>query len=152
MPKNGELTKFEIEQQDIVDSACYELITQFTPNGLEDVEWNIELIGKIRDALQEVIVDDLKLMTEMEFYPYIEYDAVENPDYKSDNSEMIVTDEQLVTAIKQVIDEIDADETAKIAGDFLGGLCWYTNDGLYSFIPDENYNGALDFIKELNEN
>lgn len=73
MPKpNGELSLREIEQQDLVDGACYELITQFCPNGLEDVTWNIEHIAKIRDALQEVIVNDMQLMTEQEFYPYIE--------------------------------------------------------------------------------
>lgn len=149
MPKpNGELSLREIEQQDIVDDACYQLITEFCPNGLLDVEWNIEHIAKIRDALQEVIVDDMKLMTEQEFYPYIEYDAVENPDYKSDDTETIVTDEQLVTAMKQVLEDIDADELGVLAGDWLGGLCWYTNDGLYSFIPDERYCGGLDFTKE----
>ena len=62
----------EEERQDCVDDACYDLICAFCPNGLEDIEWDIELIGKIRDALQEVLVDDLKLMTEQEFYPYRE--------------------------------------------------------------------------------
>lgn len=74
MPVNGELTRFELEQQDLVDDACYQLITEFCPNGLIDIEWNIELIGLVRDALQEVIVDRLGLMTEMEFYPYLEDD------------------------------------------------------------------------------
>ena len=65
-------TGIETERQDCVDDACYDLICAFCPNGLEDIEWDIELIGKIRDALQEVLVDDLKLMTEQEFYPYRE--------------------------------------------------------------------------------
>jgi hypothetical protein len=34
--------------------------------------WDIESIGKIRDAAKKVIVDDLGLMTEQEFYPFLE--------------------------------------------------------------------------------
>jgi len=152
MPKpNGELSLREINRQDFVDNQVYELLCTLDTDPNE-IEWNIELIAKIRDAVQEVLVDDLKLMTEQEFYPYLEYDAVENPDYRPDNTEMIVTDEQLVIAMKQVIEDIDADDLGVLAGDWLGGLCWYTNDGLYSFIPDERYSGGLDFTKELNGN
>jgi hypothetical protein len=152
MPKNGELTNYELEQQDLIDNACYELITQFCPNGLKDVEWNIQHISKIREALQEVIVDDMKLMTEQEFYPYIELEPegniiLEPSNLEPESDEMIVTDAQLVTAMKNEVENIDAEQLAQWAGDALGGLCWYLNDGTYSFIPDVNYYGALDFTK-----
>jgi hypothetical protein len=152
MPKpNGELSLYEIEKQDIVDSACYELITQFTPNGLKDVEWNIEQIAKIREALQEVIVDDLKLMTEQEFYPYVELDNDGNfilEPYEPKPERLVVTLEQLDKAIKGVVDELDFDELAKVAGDFLGGLCVWDEGDNFIFVTDENYNGGLDFIKD----
>jgi len=35
-------------------------------------EWNIEHIAQVREAVRIVLVDELKLMTEMEFYPYLE--------------------------------------------------------------------------------
>ena len=60
----------------------------------------------------------------------------------------IVTDEQLVTALEKHIEDVDADELARIGGEALGGKCWYLNDGTYSFEPDENYYGAFDLIKE----
>lgn len=74
MPKeNGELSLRELERQDIVDSAISELIYNLIPIECE-FDWDIELISIIRDAVQEVIVDRLGVMTEQEFYPYLEYD------------------------------------------------------------------------------
>ena len=58
------------ERQDWVDNACHGLLTELA--GWKEVEWNIEHISAIREAVQEIIVDELHLMTEMEFYPYIE--------------------------------------------------------------------------------
>jgi hypothetical protein len=66
-----EFSEAENERQDIVDGAIYNLISEMCPKNAE-VEWNIERIGKIRDALQEVLVDDMKVMNEQEFYPYRE--------------------------------------------------------------------------------
>jgi hypothetical protein len=142
-----EFTNRETERQDWVDGSIFELLEQCAPDGAV-IEWDIEDISEIREAIQEILVEKHKLMTELEFYPYREYDAVENPDYKPDNTEMIITDEQIVVAIREAVESMDADDLAKLAGDFIGGLCWYTNDGLYSFIPDENYCGGLDFTKE----
>ena len=64
-----ELTKNQIERQDLVDDKCYELLVELAG---KDIAWNIEQIYKVRQAVQSVIVDDLKLMTEKEFYPYME--------------------------------------------------------------------------------
>lgn len=64
-----EWTRAEEERQDFVDSAICELIYDLGPEWLI-FNWDIELIGIIRDALEEVIVDRLGAMTSYEFYPY----------------------------------------------------------------------------------
>jgi hypothetical protein len=64
-----ELTKNQIERQDLVDDKCYELLVELAG---KELIWNIEQIYKVRQSVQSVIVDDLKLMTENEFYPYME--------------------------------------------------------------------------------
>lgn len=75
MPKeNDELSLREIERQDIVDNAIFCLIEDLIPETAR-FEWNIEYIAEVRDVLQNIIVDELKIMTELEFYPYIELDG-----------------------------------------------------------------------------
>lgn len=71
MPINGEFTRAETARQDLVDEQISLLITTLIPADCE-FDWDIELIGIIRDALQEVIVDEMGAMTEQEFYPYLE--------------------------------------------------------------------------------
>ncbi len=70
MNENG-LTQQQIAQQDIVDNAIFSLIRSVNPSNKE-IEWNIEMIGEIRDVVKEWLVDKLSLTTEQEFYPYIE--------------------------------------------------------------------------------
>ena len=65
-----ELTKQQIERQDFVDNAIFELINELIPSEKE-MEWDIEAIGEIRDALQSQLVAK-GICTEQEFYPYIE--------------------------------------------------------------------------------
>ena len=38
----------------------------------EPIEWNIEMIGDIRDTIENWIVARLKLCIDREFYPYVE--------------------------------------------------------------------------------
>jgi hypothetical protein len=64
-----ELTKEQIERQDYVDGTIHDLIRNLSN---VEIEWDIENIGKIRDAFKFIIVDDLELMTEQEFYPFLE--------------------------------------------------------------------------------
>jgi hypothetical protein len=139
-------TQEETDRQDRVDNAIFSVIEEITPIGY--AQWDMEIIGDVRDVIMEYVVNQKKWMTEQQFYPYREWDAIANPNPEPDIEEMIVTDEQLVTAMEKEIEDIDSDELALLAGDWLGGLCWYTNDGLFSFIPDEHYCGALDFTKE----
>ena len=64
-----ELTKAQQEQQDFVDNNVFGLLVGLTG---KELEWDVEHISAVREAVQEVICDRLKLMTEMEFYPYID--------------------------------------------------------------------------------
>jgi hypothetical protein len=55
-----------------------------------------------------------------------------------------VKESAIAQAIVDVVEHCDADTLAKIAGDVLGGNCFYDEDGEYDFEPDENYAGAFD--------
>lgn len=65
-----ELTKQQIERQDFVDNAIFNLINELIPSDKE-MEWNIEFIGVVRDAIQTRLVEN-GICSEQEFYPYIE--------------------------------------------------------------------------------
>ena len=73
-----ELTQAQLDRQDEVDNACFNFILEMSGEKSADdggkVEWDMETIQAIREAVQEVIVDTLHLMTEMEFYPYTSED------------------------------------------------------------------------------
>jgi len=68
MPEK-ELTVKQMEQQDFIDNNIYGLLVGVSQ---KEIEWDMELISIVREAVQEVICDRLKLMPEMEFYPHIE--------------------------------------------------------------------------------
>jgi DNA polymerase sigma len=61
----------KVARQDLVDNSIFNLLLEVNPTNKE-IEWNIELIGKIRDLIAEVIVDELKLCDEDLFYPKLE--------------------------------------------------------------------------------
>jgi len=68
----GEIfTGAETDRQDIVDNLIYQLLTDLAPWGTE-IDWDTEYIAEVRDVIQEILVDELGLMTEMQFYPYRE--------------------------------------------------------------------------------
>ena len=77
-----ELTVRELERQDIVDDAIYDLISNLCPfDSIKYILWDIEVIGRIRDALisyyrSRAMEMDLE-WNEKEFYPYIEWDDEE---------------------------------------------------------------------------
>ena len=64
------LTKRQIDRQDFVDNEIFDLMQKCLPPS-KTMEWDIEVIGAIRDAMKEQIVDKQKLMSEAQFYPYI---------------------------------------------------------------------------------
>lgn len=64
-----ELTEQQIERQDFVDNAIFNLIDELVPSDKE-MEWDIEAIGEIRDAIQSQLVTR-GFCTDQDFYPYI---------------------------------------------------------------------------------
>ena len=66
-----ELTKKEIRRQDFVDNAIFDLIKELNLSSKE-IDWNIEMIGEIRDIITDWSVNKSKMCTEQEFYPYID--------------------------------------------------------------------------------
>lgn len=65
-----ELIDQQISRQDFVDNAIHDLINELIPSDKE-MEWDIEVIGEVRDAIQAQLVGR-GFCTEQEFYPYIE--------------------------------------------------------------------------------
>jgi len=66
-----ELTSEQIARQDFVDNSIFELLQSLSPSD-QKIEWDIEMIGEVRDCIKEWIVERLKITDEMSFYPYIE--------------------------------------------------------------------------------
>jgi len=66
-----ELTDKQIDRQDFVDSAIFQLVQTVNPTD-RSIEWNIEMIGEIRDVIREWIVEKMKMTDEQNFYPYLE--------------------------------------------------------------------------------
>ncbi|MDO8512681.1 MAG: hypothetical protein Q7S57_05370 [bacterium] len=64
----SKLTRQQIERQDFVDNEIFELLQSVIPSS-KKLEWDIEMIAMVREAIREQIVDNKKLMGEMKFYP-----------------------------------------------------------------------------------
>jgi len=64
-----ELTKKQIERQDFVDNAIFDLLETLNPTN-KQLDWNIEIIATIRDMISAYFVD-IEICKEQEFYPYI---------------------------------------------------------------------------------
>jgi hypothetical protein len=65
-----ELTYRQIERQDFVDNAVFELLQTVIPNG-KKLDWDIEIIADVRDMIRMHFVGK-KFCTGQELYPYIE--------------------------------------------------------------------------------
>ena len=57
----------ETTQQDLVDNTIYALLQELSP---QPIEWDIAVIGEVRDAVQTVLVDRLHVLTAQQLYPY----------------------------------------------------------------------------------
>jgi hypothetical protein len=62
------LSEDQIKHQDFVDNQIYDLVKRLTPSNRE-IEWDIEMIGDIRDTIQHWLVDKYKIVEDLEFYP-----------------------------------------------------------------------------------
>ena len=70
----NKLSESQLKRQDFVDNAIYELLHNINPSQRE-IEWNIEMIGGIRDLIRLWFVERLAITDEMTFYPYIDADS-----------------------------------------------------------------------------
>jgi len=66
-----ELTDKQIERQDFVDNAIFNLIQSLNTTD-KAINWDIEMIGEIRDVVTEWYVHRLGITSEQIFYPYLE--------------------------------------------------------------------------------
>lgn len=67
--KEMRLTRQQIARQDFVDNRIFELIQKLLPEA-KKIDWDIEIIGAVRDAISTQVVDK-KLMSYKDFYPYL---------------------------------------------------------------------------------
>ncbi len=58
----------QIKRQDFVDNQIYDFVKRLIPSTRE-IEWDIEMIADIRDTIQHWLVDQYKIVDELEFYP-----------------------------------------------------------------------------------
>lgn len=66
-----ELTNKQTNKQDFIDNAIYQLIQTVNPTDT-NIEWNIEMIGEIREVIKAWMVDRMKITDEQNFYPYLD--------------------------------------------------------------------------------
>lgn len=66
--KMKSLSEDQIRRQDFVDNEIYDLVKQLIPS-TRKIEWNIEMIGEIRDTIQHWLVNRYRIVNELEFYP-----------------------------------------------------------------------------------
>ncbi|MFA4829954.1 MAG: hypothetical protein WC855_11805 [Thermodesulfovibrionales bacterium] len=66
-----ELTSEQIKRQDSVDNAIYQLIQELNPTA-DEIRWDIEMIGEVRDVIEDWMVERLKITDEQGFYPWVE--------------------------------------------------------------------------------
>lgn len=69
--ESEELSDRQLRRQDLVDNAIFTLLQRLNPTN-KPIDWNIEMIGEIRDNIRYWLVERLKICEEMAFYPYIE--------------------------------------------------------------------------------
>ena len=62
------LSEGQLRRQDFVDNEIYDLVKRLVPSKRE-IDWNIEIIADIRDTIQHWLVDQHKIVDELEFYP-----------------------------------------------------------------------------------
>lgn len=109
-----ELTPSQIDRQDCVESSIEEMLRELSG---KEIEHDMELIDIVREAVQEVIVDRLHLMTEMEFYPYMQEDEVITVDVSDVNWELLRKQKlHLLEILSDKNSSITAEHCASIEG------------------------------------
>jgi len=62
------LSDEQLKRQGFVDNEIFDLLKRLNPSRSE-IEWDIQMIGDIRDTIQHWLVDRYKMADELEFYP-----------------------------------------------------------------------------------
>ena len=62
------MNKADIKRQDFVDNSIFDLIKQLAPPDTE-TEWSIEMIGVIRDTIENQLSAMLSISNMKKFYP-----------------------------------------------------------------------------------
>lgn len=65
------LTNEQIVRQNFVDNSIFELLQSLNPSE-QKIEWDINVIGEVRDCISQCLHERFKMTDEMLFYPYIE--------------------------------------------------------------------------------
>jgi hypothetical protein len=65
------LSSLQTSRQDYVDGTIFKMIQSLNPTP-QPIEWDIEMLGDIRDTVEDWVVNKLKMCTAKEFYPYVE--------------------------------------------------------------------------------
>lgn len=65
-----ELTDKQIKRQDFVDNKIFLLISELNTS-TKEVDWDIEMIGNVRNCIQNWLVEKSKI-DDMTFYPFME--------------------------------------------------------------------------------
>jgi hypothetical protein len=63
------LSEEQLKRQDFVDNEIYDIMIRLIPSKRREIEWDIEMIADIRDTIQHWLVDQYKIVDELEFYP-----------------------------------------------------------------------------------
>ena len=64
-----EFTRQQLQRNDGVDNCCHRLLCDLAG---KDLQWDMEHIGRVAEVAEDIICRKLKLMSLMEFRPYIE--------------------------------------------------------------------------------
>jgi hypothetical protein len=95
-----ELTNKQRTRQDYVDCKIFECVNDLMPTNQKWDWYDLEKIGQVRDAIQDIIVDWLGLCTEQEFYPYLAEEKIEKS-----NLPDVISIEWSTDDVKQIVDE-----------------------------------------------
>lgn len=64
------LTQKEINRQDFVDNAVFDMIKLLNPSG-KQIQWNIEFIANVRDSVEALFVERTGVCNKQKFYSSI---------------------------------------------------------------------------------
>jgi len=63
-----ELTDAQIDRIDYVHNTIYEMLCDLAG---QEIEWDMHFVEQITDLAEQLICKEQKLMTDMEFCPYV---------------------------------------------------------------------------------